>query len=209
MKAKPARAPKLTLRTLTDYSQDPHNPNRGTDRGRQAVRRSLDEVGAGRSLVADADGTLLAGNQTARAAVEAGITKVIEVETDGDALIVHRRRDLKAGDARASKVAVYDNRASELGLDWNVDELRAIVARANISDDLITTEERDALVGSGSARDEAAKIEEVSVRKPPELAWVLVGIPLHLYGEASAHVAGLQRLADVTVKSNYEERRDR
>lgn len=197
--------PKVTIRSLSDYKQDDHNPNRGTDRGRRAVRQSLDEVGAARSLVSDAQGVLIAGNQTARAAAEAGITRVVEIETDGDALVVHRRRDLKTGDVRARKVAVYDNRASELGLEWDPEHLGAILAKAEVPDDILTRDERDELIGNlGSVRDEAAKIEEVSMRPPPELAWVLVGIPLERYGDAQVHVAALQKIGRVSVQSNRD-----
>ena len=40
---------------------DPHNANRGTDRGRRAVADSLAECGAGRSILVDRDGTVIAG----------------------------------------------------------------------------------------------------------------------------------------------------
>lgn len=52
---------------------DPHNANRGTDRGRRAVADSLAECGAGRSILVDRDGTVIAGNKTLEAAQALGL----------------------------------------------------------------------------------------------------------------------------------------
>src|SRR5438477_5107468 len=49
---------------LTDLQSDPHNANRGTDRGRAALERSLREYGAGRPVLIDRDGHVIAGNKT-------------------------------------------------------------------------------------------------------------------------------------------------
>ena len=78
-------------RKLTEYKEDPNNANLGSERGNQMLDDSLNQTGPGRSLVADANDYLPAGNKTKAAAERAGITDVIEVETDGDAIIVHVR----------------------------------------------------------------------------------------------------------------------
>lgn len=114
-------------RSIDDYKDDPRNANRGSERGSQMVEDSLNTVGPGRSLVADANDYLPAGNKTKAAAKRAGITEVIEVETDGDAIIVHKRRDwdlLSDEDKRARLYAYFDNRASEVSLSWS-DEILA------------------------------------------------------------------------------------
>ena len=72
-------------RKLSDYKDDPNNANKGSERGNQMIDDSLARVGPGRSLVADANDYLPAGNKTKAAAERAGITEVIEVETDGEA----------------------------------------------------------------------------------------------------------------------------
>ena len=38
---------------LKDLTPDPHNANRGTDRGRDALARSLRDYGAGRAVLID------------------------------------------------------------------------------------------------------------------------------------------------------------
>jgi hypothetical protein len=121
-------------RKITDYKPDAHNANRGTERGQYMIDRSLEDVGLARSIVAAADDTVPAGNKTLQAAVDAGIEDVIEVETDGHELVVVKRRDWPTVDAEpARKYAYYDNRASEVGLDWNAEQ---IVADLQIGVDL-------------------------------------------------------------------------
>jgi hypothetical protein len=148
---------KVTERRITDYTTDPRNANKGTPRGLGVIEDSLNYAGAGRSLVADADGVLIAGNKTQEAAVNAGIEQVIEIETDGDALIVHKRRDLRlTTDARAKALAVADNRASELSLDWDADVLASLLSEINSSDEVL-------LRAAGFHENELAEILNVDL----------------------------------------------
>lgn len=113
-------------RKLSDYKPDPHNANRGTERGQYMIDASIEQVGLARSIVAAADDTIPAGNKTLQAAADAGIDEVIEVETDGRALVVVKRTDWQTVDDEAArKYAYYDNRASEVGLEWDAEQLLA------------------------------------------------------------------------------------
>jgi hypothetical protein len=106
-------APRKTL------EKDPANANRGTDRGRKMVRDSLRDLGAGRSIVVDKHGTVIAGNKTLEAAEELGIPTRL-VETDGSELVVVQRTDLDLGEGdKARKLAYSDNRSAQVGLDWD------------------------------------------------------------------------------------------
>ena len=87
-----ARTP-VRPRTAQDLTQDPKNANVGTARGRAMLTKSLETYGAGRSIVVDKHGTILAGNKTAEAAARAGMPIKI-VETTGEELVVVRRKDL-------------------------------------------------------------------------------------------------------------------
>jgi site-specific DNA-methyltransferase (adenine-specific)/site-specific DNA-methyltransferase (cytosine-N4-specific) len=115
---------KVRKTTLDEYEIDPDNVNAGTDEGRAIIGQSIQSDGAGRSLLADATGRLIAGNQTKRAALAAGVREVIEVTTQGEALIVHRREDLQPGDSVREHLMIADNLATEKGLRWNVDAVR-------------------------------------------------------------------------------------
>lgn len=108
-----------------DLSLDPQNANRGSDRGRALVVASLEECGAGRSILADREGTIIAGNKTFEGAKKLGLP-VRTIETDGTELIVVKRSDLSLTDGeKARRLAYLDNRAGELGLEWDTDQLLA------------------------------------------------------------------------------------
>jgi hypothetical protein len=114
---------------LTDFQPDAANANRGTERGAGMIRKSIQEVGAGRSLVADKNNVIPAGNKTQEAAVDIGMTRAIVVETDGDAVIVHKRRDWDLSDPNpnnpARKYAYFDNRTSQVDLDFDSAQIAA------------------------------------------------------------------------------------
>lgn len=118
---------------LSELRQDPKNANVGTFRGRTAVEVSLSECGAGRSIVTDKNGVILAGNTTAKAAQLAGLKdEVIVVETDGSQLVVVKRTDLDASDKKAKTLSIADNRTAELGLEWNSDVLKDISSELDL-----------------------------------------------------------------------------
>jgi DNA methylase len=107
--------------SIDKLRRDSANRNKGTGKGRRAVKESLETFGAGRSILLDRHGVVIAGNQTLNAALEAGFDNVVVVETTGKELVAVKRTDLdlteKTGRARA--LSLSDNRCSELG--WNPD----------------------------------------------------------------------------------------
>lgn len=121
-------AKRKTIAQLSDLTPDASNANKGTERGRYMVEASLTETGAGRSIVADKDGRIIAGNKTLEAwAGMGGAVKI--VETDGQELVVVQRTDLDLSDpkGKARKLAYYDNRAGQVGLEWDAEQLLADV----------------------------------------------------------------------------------
>jgi len=105
--------------------QDKHNANRGTKKGRELVKKSIEELGAGRSIVVDKNGVAIAGNKTLAAAEALGLEVQI-VPTTGNKLVVVQRTDLDLEEptGKARQLAYADNRAGEVGLDWDADVLR-------------------------------------------------------------------------------------
>lgn len=107
---------------LSELTPDPQNANKGTLRGRTLVERSLADCGAGRSIVVDKNGVIMADNKTAAAAKAAGLDEdVIVVPTDGSKLVVVQRTDLEHSDPKAKELAIADNRTAEVGLEWDTD----------------------------------------------------------------------------------------
>ena len=122
--------PKLEKRKITDFQPDPANANAGTERGLRVLDDSLAETGLGRSIVADKNGIVIAGNKTQQAAVDRGFEDAVVVHTTGDTLVVVQRDDLDLADptGAARKLAYYDNRAGQLGLEWSAAQIAADVA---------------------------------------------------------------------------------
>ena len=83
-------AKKLTQ--ISDLTPDRKNANKGTQRGRALIDKSLRELGAGRSILTDASGQVIAGNKTLEQANAMGLL-VRVVETDGSELVVVQRTD--------------------------------------------------------------------------------------------------------------------
>ena len=105
---------------LSELTPDPRNANKGTERGRDALEHSLRSYGAGRSILLDKHGTIIAGNKTAETAADIGIDEVVVVETDGNKVVAVKRTDLDlAKDPAARELAYADNRVSELDLDFD------------------------------------------------------------------------------------------
>lgn len=80
--------------------------------------RSLEKFGAGRSILVDKHGMVVAGNKTLELAVEQGFKSVV-VPSDGTKLVVVQRTDLDITSPETRELAYLDNRSAELGLAWD------------------------------------------------------------------------------------------
>ncbi len=117
---------------INELVQDQHNFNRGTDEGARLMRKSLTELGAGRSILVDKDGNIIAGNKTQQAAIAAGITKVRVVETDGTELVAVKRTDMALDSKEGRAMAFADNFTTQINLDWDKAELASIAAQEGL-----------------------------------------------------------------------------
>ena len=112
---------KVELMDIEDIELDAMNPNQGTPRGEAMLDYSMDEYGPVRGIALDRDNTAMAGNKTIAAAKRAGVKRVVVVETDGETVVATRRRDmdLDGDDPAAREYTIMDNRAGQLGLHWD------------------------------------------------------------------------------------------
>jgi len=114
------------IQSLRDLVPDERNANKGTERGLGLLDESLRRYGAGRSILADKNGRIIAGNKTLDRAAELGLP-VRVVETDGTELVVVQRKDLDLKrDKAAKELAIADNRVAEVNLDWDPEVLKAL-----------------------------------------------------------------------------------
>ena len=108
--------------------QDPNNANKGTKRGRALLEESLRQHGAGRSILADKHGVIIAGNKTLETATELGLPVRI-VESDGTELVVVKRTDLDLEHDPAARALAYaDNRVGQVDLQWDAEQMRKDLA---------------------------------------------------------------------------------
>lgn len=79
---------------------------------KQLIKKSLEECGAGRSILIDNENEIIAGNGVYEQAKKLGIPVKV-VETDGKELVVVKRTDLKTDDQKRKVLAVMDNTTSD------------------------------------------------------------------------------------------------
>lgn len=147
---------KVTKKTISDYKLNLRNPNRGTERGVYMVEQSFQQLGAGRSIVTDGKGGVIAGNHSMQAAESVGIRDVIEIETDGNQLVVVKRTDLDLDDPNddtARRLAIADNRASEVGLSWDADVLWSYLEQGTDLSDMWHDDELAEMFGESPAEE--------------------------------------------------------
>ena len=115
----------------TEIKFDRRNYRKHSKKNKALIRKSLAELGAGRSVVIDNENELVAGNGVYEQA-QALKMPVRIVETDGSELVVVKRTDLATQDDKRKKLALADNSASDtsefdrglLTADWARDVLK-------------------------------------------------------------------------------------
>src|SRR3990172_3450548 len=93
-----------------EIKTDPRNARKHSERNRQLIRKSLERVGGGRSILVDRDNVVRAGNGVFSEARDLGL-KVRVVDAERDELIAVRRKDLGGKDAE--EAALLDNIVSD------------------------------------------------------------------------------------------------
>ncbi len=105
---------------MTELTPDKQNANRGNSRGRAMVKDSFARLKAGRSVVLDKEGRVIAGNKSLEAYMANGGTQVIVVPSNGDYLIAHQREDLDLEEGtEARELAFADNRTAQVGIEFD------------------------------------------------------------------------------------------
>lgn len=115
---------------MNEIKFDKRNYRKHNDKNKKLIKKSLQECGAGRSIIIDNEGEIIAGNGVYEQAQKLGLKTKI-VETDGSELVVVKRTDLKTDDEKRKALAVMDNSTSDtsefdlelLTADFSVDEL--------------------------------------------------------------------------------------
>ena len=141
---------------IQELVQDKHNFNKGTEKGAELMERSFKELGAGRSVLVDRNGNIIAGNKSQKAAIAAGIKKVRVIETTGDELIAVKRTDIDIDSKKGRELALADNLTTQVNLSWDEAELQAVAETTGLDADDWGLE----LDLPSVDPDEAGKVEE-------------------------------------------------
>jgi hypothetical protein len=142
----PAAAPDITH--ISQLRSDPRNPRRRTPRSADRIAHSLQTLGAGRSIVIDEEGQIIAGNGVVEAAGQVGIEKVRVIEADGNEIIAVRRTNLSP--EQKVQLSIADNRTGELS-EWDDDVLAALSDEGFDTSDWFRPDELQELLSKGEA----------------------------------------------------------
>lgn len=111
---------------------DKKNYRKHSEQNKKRIRKSLTECGAGRSVLVDKDGCLIAGNGVYEQAEKIGI-KTRVVETDGTELVVVKRTDIGTDDSKRKLLALADNATSD-SVEWDMEMLQTDFDVEGLSD---------------------------------------------------------------------------
>lgn len=132
---------------LEDLKFDKRNYRRHSEKNQSLIKKSIEEVGFGRSIVVDADNEIVCGNGVVSQVAKSTPIKV--VETNGSELIVVKRTDLKTDDAKRKQLAVMDNSTSDtsdfdltlLQEDFDIDTLSDWGLPFNVNTEILDEED--------------------------------------------------------------------
>ena len=105
-----------------DIKYDSKNFRTHDSFNKDIIKKSLSEYGAGRSILLDKDGVIIAGNGTYEQAKELGMP-VRVIESDGIELIALQRVDLATSDKKRKGLSVMYNSGSDLS-KFDVERLK-------------------------------------------------------------------------------------
>ena len=201
--------PTVKMLPLSSLRLDERNANRGSERGRKMLEDSLRKLGAGRSVLVDRQGRVIAGNKTVETARKLGLKQIAVIETDGETLVAVRRGDLDLQtDKRAVELAVADNRVAEIDLDWNSEvlaaldidlsqfwdeqELAALMSGTPYDDQLSTEEARRSLVERFGVPPFSVLDARQGYWQDRKRAWMALGIKSELGRGGDGNLLGLE-----------------
>lgn len=183
---------------LTQLRPDTKNPRRRTARNRALLRQSLKELGAARSIVIDEGDNILSGNGVTEAAQAVGIRRARVIDADGDELIAVRRRNLSPD--QKARLKLIDNQTGLLS-EWDTDVIAAMREDGVSMDGIFSDDDLDRMLV------DPEPVERVELTKPPEMLWILIGVPVERYPDIAPYVERLETLAEISVQTTRDRKR--
>lgn len=104
---------------IGDLTFDDKNFNKGTQYGQHLMSKSLQQFGAGRSILVDKNGRIIAGNKTAEAFGSIGLENIKIVKSSGEELVVVQRDDIDLDTPEGREFALADNQTAKVNIDFD------------------------------------------------------------------------------------------
>ncbi|HEV1992505.1 MAG TPA: ParB N-terminal domain-containing protein [Candidatus Dormibacteraeota bacterium] len=166
-----------------------YNPRKITPHKMTLLRRSIAKFGFIDAVqVRKAGDQIIGGHQRVKAAILENLKTIPVVRldiSDGEAKLLNLALNAEYGTVDVPK------------LSFLLKELKIAGAEMELTG--YNAAEIDELTS-----DTAAVFEELDLRPPPTVVWVLLGIPFEQFGKAHDALAALQELSSVSVQSNRD-----
>lgn len=151
------------MNKINELKFDPMNANSGTQRGRGLLEKSLQQYGAGRSILLDKNNFIIAGNKTVETAGQVGIEDVQIVESDGKRIIAVKRMDLDINDPKTKELAIADNRVAEVDLAWDAKNLEKMEADGVKLDQFFKKAELEKIFGAEKEKTTNSELDTMEL----------------------------------------------
>ena len=112
------------IKTIHDLEFDNKNFNKGNEHGKELIKKSLKDHGAGRSILVDKNAKIIAGNKTTENFKELGFEKIKIIKAKPDELVVVQRDDIDLDTPKGRAMALADNKTSEANLEWDFEMMQ-------------------------------------------------------------------------------------
>lgn len=100
---------KAEIRNLRDFVPATLNPNKGNPNSIPLIQASIHQNGAGRPMLADRDGEMIAGSHALQGFIDAGYDEAIVIEGDGNRPVIFVRQDIDIDSPQGRSLQVGDN----------------------------------------------------------------------------------------------------
>lgn len=153
---------------------NPDNANKGTKRGNETVKRSIEAFGFRDAGILDKNNTLVSGEHRTLAAMDSGaedaiIIKVSEEDTGKPIYLQYDDLDLSDPENPAHALGVYINRTAQLSIDMDGTRLSALQDRGSIDLSPIFKRDEQLRLNIGKEVDDApeaaqdARVEDAEI----------------------------------------------
>ena len=147
------------MANISDLRFDDKNMNAHTAKGMGLLEKSLQQFGAGRSILIDKNNRIIGGNGVVEAAGNIGLEDVQIVESDGKKIIAVKRTDIDLDSKEGRELAMADNAVGAEDLSWDKGNIEEVSEQFGIDPgDWISDWDKDE--DTEVEEDEAPEVDE-------------------------------------------------